>query len=186
MSEWKIIVHGRAGEGAKSSVHLIAESAMIEGKCMQAFPEYGAERGGAPMKAFARISDSPIKTHQPIQEPDVIIVINDTLLCHIRTENTKDCILIVNTTKSMDEVRGLSEGFQGRIHTIDATSIALDHIGKNKPNTVLIGAFIKLTNAIKMQTMEDTIKDLFLNKLGEEKTKANIDALREGADKVNK
>jgi pyruvate ferredoxin oxidoreductase gamma subunit len=186
MTECKIIIHGRAGEGAKSAVHLIAESAMHEGKHMQAFPEYGAERGGAPMKAFARISDKPIKTHQPIQNPDVIIVINDTLLCHIITENTKGCILIVNTTRPPEEIRGFSGGFQGKIYTLDATSIALQHIGKNKPNTVLIGAFIKLTDAIKMETMEGMIRELFLKKLGEEKTNANIAALKEGADKVNK
>ncbi len=186
MTESKIIIHGRAGEGAKSAVHLIAESAMHEGKYMQAFPEYGAERGGAPMKAFARISDTLIKTHQPIQNPNVIIVINDTLLCYIITENTKDCILIVNTTRSPEEIKENAGAFEGKIYTLDATSIALTHIGKNKPNTVLIGAFIKLTDAIKMETMEEMIKGLFLQKLGEEKTNANIAALKEGADKVNK
>ncbi len=184
MTYWKIIVHGRAGEGAKSSVHLIAESAMDEGKHMQAFPEYGAERGGAPMKAFARISEEPIKNHQPIQNPNVIIVINDTLLKYVQAESQEECILIVNTVKTPDEIKELS-GFKGKIHVVDATSIALEHIKANKPNTVLLGAFIKLTGALNMKTMEERIKTLFLRKLGEEKTNANLTSLHEGADKVS-
>jgi len=105
-------------------------------------------------------------------------------MLHVQTENTENCILIVNTTKSVDEIKSKTE-FKGKIYTIDATSIAFERIGKNKPNTVLVGSFIKLTNAIKIETVNDMIKDLFLKKLGEEKTNANIQAVQEGFDKVN-
>lgn len=184
MGDWKLIIHGRAGEGAKSAAHLIADAAMHEGKHIHAFPEYGAERGGAPVKAFVKISDKPIRDYSPIMHPQVIIVINDTLMKYVQTENTEDCILIVNTTKSLDKIRSMTE-FQGKIYIIDATSIAFENIKANKPNTVLVGSFIKLTRAIKIETVNDMVKAMFLKKLGEEKTNANIKALQEGYDKVS-
>jgi pyruvate ferredoxin oxidoreductase gamma subunit len=99
--------HGRAGQGVVTAGELLAESAMEDGKFFQAFPEYGSERMGAPIKAYTRISDEPIELHCPILEPDIVIVVNDNLLGVVDlTEGLKpNGKLIINTTETPARIR---------------------------------------------------------------------------------
>lgn len=177
----EIRIHARAGQGAKSAAQFIAEAAMEKGKFVQAFPEYGAERMGAPMKSYVRISDSRIRDYSPVLNPDVVMVIDPYFIEQIDVaEGMKENgILIVNTNKNPAEIKNLTE-FKGKIFTLDATKIAFEAIKANKPNTPLLGALVKATNIVKLEEINKKIKDYFLKKLGEEKTNANINAVVRG------
>lgn len=172
---FEIRIHGRGGQGAKTASQFIAEAALGEGKHIQAFPEYGPERAGAPMKAYTRISDKHITTYAPVVNPDVVMVIDPTLVRSIDVTDGlgKDGILIVNTPKKAGEIRK-EVGFKGKVYTVDATKIAIDTVGRNLPNTPMLGAFVKLTKVIPLDAIKDSVNKKFLKKLGEEKTKATI------------
>ncbi len=172
---FEVRIHGRGGQGAKTASQFIAEAALGEGKQIQAFPEYGPERAGAPMKAYTRISDKPITTYAPVVSPDVVMVIDPTLVGPINVVEglTEKGILIVNTPKSSDELKK-ELGFKGKIYTVDATRISIDTVGKNLPNTPMLGAFVKVTGVIPIAAIKNSINKKFLGKLGEEKTNATI------------
>ena len=135
----EIRIHGRGGQGAKTASQFIAEAALGEGKMIQAFPEYGPERAGAPMKAYARISDKAITTYAPVVNPDIVMVIDPTLLKSVDvTEGLGDeGVLIVNTPKSSEELKK-ETGFKGKVYTVDATKISIDSVGRNLPNTPML------------------------------------------------
>ena len=172
---FEIRIHGRGGQGAKTASQFIAEAALEEGKHIQAFPEYGPERAGAPMKAYTRISDKHISTYAPVVHPDVVLVIDHTLLSSIDvTEGlAAQGVLIVNTPKSPEEIKK-QLGFEGKTYTVDATKIAIETVGKNLPNTPMIGAFIKVTNVVSMKAIKNLIKNKFLESLGKERTDSTI------------
>jgi pyruvate ferredoxin oxidoreductase gamma subunit len=175
---FEIRIHGRGGQGAKTAAQFIVEAALEKGKYIQSFPEYGPERSGAPMRAFARLSDKPIRTYAPIVSPDVVMVIDPTLLEGVNvTEGlTKEGILIVNTPNGPEWVKEKTK-FRGRCMTVDATKISLESVGKNLPNTPMIGALIKATECIDLKAIEESIRNKFLKKIGEEKTNATIRAV---------
>src|SRR3989338_10661562 len=123
MSMVEVCWHGRGGQGAKTASQFLGEAALEIGKYIQAFPEYGPERGGAPMKAFTRISDEPIYVHSSVRKPDVVIVIDSTLLGSVDvTEGLEDNgVLLVNTEKSPEDIRKIVNFKRGKVGTVDAT-----------------------------------------------------------------
>ena len=137
------------------------------------------------MKAFARISDRPIYTYAPVVSPDVVVVIDPTLLDSVNvTEGLgKEGILLVNSSESADAVKKKIK-FKGRCMTVDATKISLEIVGKNMPNTPMIGALIKATNCITIEAIEESIRHKFLKKLGEQKTQATVDSVRRAYNEV--
>jgi len=181
---FEIRIHGRAGQGAKTVAQFIVEAAMKEGKFIQAFPSYSADREGEPLNAFVRISKKPILIHSQIENPDVVMVIDPTL---IEAENViaglhpKKGILIVNSRLSPEEL-SKKLNFQGKIYTINANKISFDFLGRNFPNIVVLGVFVRVTNQIKFSDLEEVVKYRFLKKLGEKLTEANLQALRAGYD----
>lgn len=177
--------HGRAGQGAKSASQMLAEAALDMGKYVQAFPEYGAERTGAPMKAFNRISDEPILLHSSVETPNLVVVIDDTLLSNpdILAGTNEETVLIVNTVRPIEWVRQKS-GFKGKICVVKATDIALEELGRGTPNTVMLGAIARVTGVIELKYVEDKIRDMFLKKFGEEVVNKNIRALHRGYEEV--
>ncbi|MFP4058290.1 MAG: 2-oxoacid:acceptor oxidoreductase family protein [Candidatus Brocadiia bacterium] len=180
--------HGRGGQGAKTAATMVAEAAMEEGKFSQGFPEYGPERMGAPIRGFTRISDAPIRLHCPIDAPDVVIVLDATLLDTepIAEGLKKGGSVIVNTAESPAQLRkrlGLAEG-HGKVYTVDATSIAIDEIGRPIPNTPMIGALCKVTAAMELETVFHDIKKKFLSKLGERGVQGNVNAVKRAYEEV--
>ncbi|MFH1637916.1 MAG: 2-oxoacid:acceptor oxidoreductase family protein [Candidatus Woesearchaeota archaeon] len=175
--------HGRAGQGAKSAAEFLAEAAMEKNLYFQTFPFYGAEKLGAPVQAYVKLSKEKIMSYSPITEPDAVVVIDSTLLQALDVTKglKKDGMLLVNTRKSEEEVKNIT-GFKGKVKVLDATSIALKNVKKNFPNMPMLGALIKLTNQVTIKAAEGIMKKHFLAKLGEEKTNANIKSLREGFD----
>ena len=116
--------HGRGGQGAKTASLLLADAAFNTGKYIQGFPEYGPERMGAPITAYNRISDEKITIHSNIYEPDYVVVVDDSLLESVDvTKGLKEeGAIVINTTKTPDEVRPLLKGYKGKVCTIDAKS----------------------------------------------------------------
>ncbi len=180
--------HGRGGQGAKTAAGLVAEVAMEEGKFSQGFPEYGPERMGAPIRGFTRISDGPIRVHSPITNPDVVVVLDETLLSTVDvTEGmSKEGILIVNTKKNPGEIVPNISAKGVAVWTVDATQIAIDEIGRPIPNTPMIGALIKAAGAVDIELLKASIKKKFLKKFGEKIVTGNVSALDRAHEEVKK
>lgn len=151
--------HGRGGQGAKTAAIMLAETAAELGKYVQGFPEYGPERMGAPILAFNRISDEPIHIHSNVINPQIVIVLDATLLGPKVSEGVgEDGVYIVNTPKSPDQVRAALKIKGGKVFTVDANQISLDTIGRVIPNTPLMGAFVKATNLISFDEFMEKVK----------------------------
>tara|TARA_B100001971_G_C18225064_1_gene559815 strand:+ start:95 stop:685 length:591 start_codon:yes stop_codon:yes gene_type:complete len=146
--------HGRGGQGVVTAGEILAEAALDEGRYFQAFPEFGAERTGAPVKAYTRIGDEPIDLHCPISEPSVVVVLDSTLLASIDVfEGLSDGgAVIINSPRSPDEIAPQSRLGNRFIATVDATSIAMDTLGRNIPNTAMLGALLSATAILDKNT----------------------------------
>ena len=151
--------HGRGGQGAKTASLLLADAAFNTGKYIQGFPEYGPERMGAPLTAYNRISDTPIRIHSNIYEPDYVVVVYDTLLESVDvTAGLKETgAIVINTTKSKDYLEKALKGYKGDIYTIDARKISEEALGKYFPNTPMLAAIIKVA---KIMTDEELLADM--------------------------
>ena len=157
----QIRIHGRGGQGVVTAAELIAIAAFKNGKQAQAFPSFGVERTGAPVESFVRIDDKPIITKEQIYQPDILIIQDASLLdgADITAGAAKKTIAIVNTSKAKPSFKiSLS---QANIYTIDATKIALEIIGKNIVNTVILGAFAKITGLIDLLSLKQAIQEKF-------------------------
>lgn len=179
--------HGRGGQGAVTASKILAETAMLSGRYVQAFPEFGPERAGAPVKSFNRISLNPINTHVQITSPDVVVVLDPTLLGMVDVCEglSKDGILIINTDKSPAELRKELTSQIGKIATIDATSIAIKEFKRNIPNTPMIAAFVKVTGMLKLEEVMNNFKEQYKTKFTPEVIEANLRAMKVAYEKVN-
>jgi len=154
---------------------------------MQAMPEYGPERMGAPIKAFTRISDEPIEIHNNIEEPDVVIVLDETLLDVIDvTEGiASDGTIIINTCSPAADVKK-ALGVPETVHvaTVDASGIALDTIKRDIPNTPIVGALTKVTGVIDVEVFKQLLAKNLAKKFGQEMIDANWAAVTRAAEEV--
>ena len=179
--------HARAGQGAVTAAKVVAETALSADQYMQAMPEYGPERMGAPIKAFTRISSEPIDIHCNIEEPDVVIVLDDTLLDVVDVAEgiTDNGALIINTCTPPDQVKtslGLPDTVT--VASVDASGIALDTIKRDIPNTPIVGAFIKVTEAIDMDSFKNLLAKNLSKKFGQEMIDANYAAVDRAFEEV--
>lgn len=184
---YEVRMHARAGQGAKSGSQLLAEAAFKEGRWIQAFPEYGSERRGAPTVSYTRISTKIIRTHEPILYPDAVLVFDTGIAKSVAVASglSEDGILIFNTNKSTAELSNLIN-IKCKIYTIDATGIALNTIGIDAPNVPMLGALIKLSQIVKLESLENVIVEYFTAKVGEEKVKKNLEGLKKAFNEVIK
>ena len=152
--------HGRGGQGAKTAALLLGDAALAKGLYIQAFPEYGPERMGAPVDSFNRISPKPILLHSSVTNPDVVVVLDPTLMESVNvTEGMNEGgVLIVNTERAPEDVKNDCNIRLGiKVFTVDASRISTDCIGKDIPNTPMLGALIKATGILDFKEMfEDT------------------------------
>lgn len=178
--------HGRGGQGAKTASQFLGEAALDTGKYIQAFPEYGPERAGAPMKAFTRISDKPMTIHSSVTSPDIVVVIDPTLVSAIDvTEGLGDNgVLLVNTDKSPADVRKEVNFTKGKVGTVDATRIALETLNLPMPNMPMLGALLKVNQLVSIEELSERVKAKFLKKIGKEKTNANLEGIKQAYDEV--
>lgn len=163
--------HARAGQGAVTAAKVVAETALAADQYLQAMPEYGPERMGAPIKAFTRISEVPIEIHCNIENPDIVCVLDDTLLDIVDVaEGIKPGgVIIVNTCTPAADVRTkLKVHDSVRVASVDATGIALDTIKRDIPNTPMVGALIKLTSVVDMDAFKGLLAKNLSKKFGQE------------------
>ncbi len=142
--------HGRGGQGAKTAALLLADVAFKTGAYVQGFPEYGPERMGAPITAFNRISSEEIRVHSNIYTPDLVVVVDETLLLSVDvTAGLKEeGAIIVNTPKSAEEIRPLLNGYKGRVYTLDARVISVEALGKYFPNSPMLAAAVAVSKVM--------------------------------------
>lgn len=180
--------HGRGGQGAKTASLLLADAAFNTGKYIQGFPEYGPERMGAPITAYNRISDTPIRIHSNIYEPDYVVVVDDSLIGAVDvTSGLKDNgAIVINTNENIDSLRKKLNGFSGKIYTIDASKISLECLKANFPNTAMLAAVVNITKIMSKEELLDNMKDAFSHKFAKkpEVIEPNMEALLRGYDEI--
>ena len=161
--------HGRGGQGAWTASELLARAAILEGKYIQSFPEFGPERMGAPIRAFTRISEKPINLHCTVYNPNAVVVLDPTLMEAVPiTEGIQpNGTLLVNIKKSPAELRNGLGQVNAKIWTVPATEIALNVLGRPITNTAMLGALVKATSLVSLESVENVVKKRFPGALAE-------------------
>ena len=178
--------HGRGGQGAVTAAKMVAELALGQHKYFQAFPEYGPERSGAPIVAFTRVSDEPIQVYAGIEHPQIVVVLDPSLLSIVDVTKgaPDDAIVLVNSEMSPTELRkhyGL-EGF--RYYTIAATRIAVETIRRPIPNTPMVGALTRITGLFPIDNVVDFLREDFGKKFPPKVVEGNISAITRSYEEV--
>jgi pyruvate ferredoxin oxidoreductase gamma subunit len=182
---FQVRIHGRGGQGVVTAAELLSVAAFLGGKHAQAFPSFGSERTGAPVVAFCRIADTPIRLREPVMAPDALIIQDPTLLHQVNVFGglAGGGFILINTAKSFAAL-GLLEFARGfrpeRLLTVPATELALKHVGRPLPNAALLGAFAALTGAITLDAVQSAIRARFAGKVAQ----ANAAAAAEAHDIV--
>jgi 2-oxoacid:acceptor oxidoreductase gamma subunit (pyruvate/2-ketoisovalerate family) len=155
--------HGRGGQGAWTASELLAKAAILEGKYIQSFPEFGPERMGAPVNSYTRISEEPINLHCSVYNPDIVVVLDPTLLKTVPiTQGLKENgVLIVNTKAAPAEIRRKLDLKTGKVWTVPATEIAIRILGRPVTNTAMIGAVARATQIVSLESIEKAAKERF-------------------------
>ena len=166
--------HGRGGMGAVTSAELVARAAISEGKYAQSFPSFGPERRGAPVIAFLRINDEFIRVRTNIYEPDIVVVLDPRLLhvVDVASGLNKEGKIIINSRKSPADLKS-EFGFNWPVAAVNATRIAKETIGLTITNTAMIGAFLKVAEVVKMDSLIEQLRERFGNR-----AEANIEAMK--------
>jgi pyruvate ferredoxin oxidoreductase gamma subunit len=176
-TSFEIRIHGRGGQGAVTAADMLSVAAFDEGWHAQAFPTFGSERTGAPVVSFCRLDRRPIRIHQPIAEPDAVIVQDPTLLHQVKVfEGLRpEAYVLVNTGRSLADlgIDELADGLVGaRVVTVPATAIAREHLGRPLPNTALLGGFAALTGLVSLDAVAGAIRQRFAGQVGEDNVAA--------------
>jgi pyruvate ferredoxin oxidoreductase gamma subunit len=175
--------HGRGGQGAKTAALLLADVAFSTGMYVQGFPEYGPERMGAPITAYNRLDDKPIRIHSNIYFPDIVVLVDESLAESVDvTAGLKpNGVLVVNTTQKPEGVRRMFSDYRGALYAIDARDISLRCMGKNLPNTPLLAAVVRIAGIMEEKDFLDNMKESFAHKFSTkpEVVKGNMNAIRE-------
>ncbi len=168
----EIRIHGRGGQGSVTAAELLSIAVFTDGKFSQAFPAFGVERRGAPVQAFMRMNEEPIRIRSQIYEPDIVIVQDPTLLQTVNVTSglKNDGILLINTAETPQDFKHMNT--KAKILTIDATKIAMDIIGKPIVNTVLLGAFAAATGDVNVESIKKAVKERFSGTVGEKNAEA--------------
>ena len=179
--------HARAGQGAVTAAKLVADAALLQGAYIQAMPEYGPERTGAPLKAYTRVSDAPIEVHNTIVNPDIVVVLDDTLLDSVDVvEGIKDGgSVILNTEMSAADARarlGVAPGV--KVAVVDASGIAIDTIKRDIPNTPIVGALAQVTGVVPVEAVKERLVETFGKKFSQEMIDANLASVDRAYEEV--
>jgi 2-oxoacid:acceptor oxidoreductase gamma subunit (pyruvate/2-ketoisovalerate family) len=162
--------HGRGGQGAWTASELLARTALLEGKFIQSFPEFGPERMGAPVTAFTRISTKPIRIHCAVYDPDVVVVLDPTLLKTVPVTaglNKDEDVIVINSADEPAKLKRELKIEKGSVWTIPATEIALKVLGSPITNTAMLGAVAKATHVVSTESIGETVKVRFRKDIAE-------------------
>jgi pyruvate ferredoxin oxidoreductase gamma subunit len=179
--------HGRGGQGTVTAAKVLADACLSGGRYVQAFPEYGPERAGAPLRAYNRVSSKELRMHCPVLRPQIVSVVDATLIDSINvTEGaTKDAIFVVNSSKDPKEIRArLNAEPEQKVFTIDATKIAMECIGRGLPNASMLGAVCKVAGLVPLEHLLEEVGKSFGKKFSQKIIDGNIEATRRGYEEV--
>ena len=178
--------HARAGQGAVTAAKLVAETALELDRYIQAMPEYGPERMGAPIQAFTRISESPIEIHNNIEFPDVVVVLDETLLTFVDVQRglADDGVIIVNTCTPPEAVRKALNIGKARVACVDASTISQETLKRDMPNTPMIGALAKMTGLFTLDQITAHLAKTFGKKFSQDVIDANVAAVTRAYEEV--
>lgn len=178
--------HGRGGQGAKTAAQLVAQAALEEGKRSQGFPEYGPERMGAPIRGFTRVSSAPIRLHCPIERPNIVVVLDETLMrMSMVTEGVDaNTVFVINTTLEPDVAGAKLDMVGNTVFCVDATRISIEELGRPMPNMPMVGALVKVSGCISMETVTKNVEKKFGASLGERVAQGNIRAIQRAYEEV--
>lgn len=182
----EIRFHGRGGQGAKSAGDVLAYAAFQNGKIIQAFPEYGSERKGAPVKSFVRISDKEIHIYSGITNPDIVIVLDATL---IQSENVTEGLkeggyLIINSPEPPEYFKNIIKRDDIKYFTVDANTISMNKLGRAYPNAPMLAAAVAATRILKVDEIIESFKNYFKKKLLDDILQKNLEVMQEAAKEV--
>ena len=173
--------HGRGGQGAKTAALLLADVAWKTGAHVQGFPEYGPERMGAPITAYNRISRDEIRVHSNIYTPDMVVVVDETLLesVDVTAGLREDGAIIVNTARSRQEIMPLLKDYKGAVYTVDARKISVDTLGKYFPNSPMLAAAVAVSQVMPQDEFISEMKSSYEHKFAKkpEVIEGNMQAL---------
>jgi pyruvate ferredoxin oxidoreductase gamma subunit len=179
--------HGRGGQGTVTAAKVFADACLSGGRYVQAFPEYGPERAGAPLKAYNRISDKELRMHCPVIEPKIVAVVDATLLDAIDITDgaPEDASFIINTAKEPAEIRAKIKAKAGqKVITVDATKIANETIGRAMPNSPMIGTMTKVSGLITIEAALGEVQKSFGKKFSQKIIDGNLAAVKRGYEEV--
>ena len=173
--------HGRGGQGAKTAALLLADVAFKTGQYVQGFPEYGPERMGAPITAYNRISKEVIRVHSNIYTPDLVVVVDETLLhsVDVTAGLKEEGAIIVNTPKPAEEIKPLLNGYKGKVFTVDARRISVEALGKNFPNSPMLAAAVAVSGIMSQEAFLKEMQESYQHKFAKkpEVIEGNMKAL---------
>ncbi|MBI5286189.1 MAG: 2-oxoacid:acceptor oxidoreductase family protein [Deltaproteobacteria bacterium] len=186
--------HGRAQQGVVTAAKVLGEAALRMGRYVQAFPDFGPERMGAPVRAFNRISSSPINVHSQNMKPKIVLVVDTTLQgtvdslgrkVDVREGTPEDAVFIINTPATPQDMRRHFD-FQpkAKVFTVDASRIAMDCIDRHTPNTPMLGALAKVTGVVELDALIDNFKENYAKKYSPQVIEGNLLAIRRGYEEV--
>jgi pyruvate ferredoxin oxidoreductase gamma subunit len=179
--------HGRGGQGTVTAAKVFADACLSGGRYTQAFPEYGPERAGAPLKAYNRISSKELRLHCPVINPGIVAVVDATLLDAIDiTEGApENAAFIINTSKDPKEIRAKIKAGPGqKVFTLDATAISVATIGRVMPNTPMVGALTKVSGLLSLEAVIEDMTKSFGKKFSQKIIDGNIQAVTRGYGEV--
>lgn len=181
--------HGRGGQGTVTGAKSLGETVQVTGKYVVAFPDYGPERRGAPLRAYNRFSEQEIRIHTPVQNPDVVIVVDPTLIGSgaIIAGVKPDTVYVVNTEKPVDEIRERLKVTTQTVHTVPANQISRDLFKREIPNSAMMGAFARVSpHIIGIDQLVDGARAVFSKMLGPALVEKNLEAIRMGYEMGDK
>lgn len=179
--------HGRGGQGTVTAAKVLADACLSGGRNVQAFPEYGPERAGAPLRAYNRVSDKVIRMYCPVLHPNVVCIADATLIDGVNvTEGANDdTIFIVNTSRDPKEIRERLNAKPGqKVFTVDASKMAMECIGRALPNASMLGAVSKTTGIVDQDTLLENVKKSFGKKFSQKIIDGNLEATKRGYEEV--
>lgn len=178
--------HGRGGQGAKTAGYILAIAAAEAGWNIQAFPDYGAERRGAPMRSYVRISDAPIRLRSGVKNPAIVIVLDATLLGteDVTAGAADGALVIINTPLAPEAIRPQLKNQNVKLATVDASGISQDTIGRAIPNTPMLGALAKLTDVVTLEGAKAGARKQLGEKLAAAVIEANMKAIERAYEEV--
>ncbi len=184
---FQIRIHGRGGQGVVTAAEMLSIAAFREGRHAQAFPSFGSERTGAPVVAYCRMDDREIRLREPILRPDALIIQDPTLLHQVDVFGglVPDGYILINTTRTFEAlgVGDFASGFHAdHLCTVNATELALKHVGRPVPNAALLGGFAAITGRISLPSVAAAIRDKFDGRIAE----ANVAAATEAFEHVTR